>query len=87
MRPYTEGDVTQLRSFLLCVSLHLVPCGHPVLAVVTPVSRARRCGDESDRSDESDVSEEGGDVVFWESGGRTSRASLLSMKGTPDTER
>ena len=29
----------------------------------------------------------GGGVVFWESGGRTSRASLLSMKGTPDTER
>ena len=49
-RPYTERDVTRLRSFLLCIALHRVPCGHPVLAVVTPVfsglddARVVKCG-------------------------------------------
>ena len=47
-RLYTKRDVTQLRSFLLCIVLHRVPCGHPVLAVVTPVSRAWRGGENSE---------------------------------------
>ena len=63
--------VTQLRSFLLCVALHRVPCGHPVLAVVTPVSRARRGargvlgdrGDRGGRGDESDMSDESDGAV------------------------
>ena len=48
--PYTERDVTQLRSFLLCIVLHRVHFVHPVLAVVTPVftglddARVVKCG-------------------------------------------
>ena len=65
VRPYA-GGVSQLRSSIGLFQLHRVPCGHPVLTVVTPVSRAWRTH-EGWRTHEPCVPtlfcEEGGDGV------------------------